>query len=46
LNAWLTHDGGVAHLIWWIRIVGAHGVRPKRLQGLRSGWVCALDWHP
>ncbi|MEQ9553884.1 MAG: hypothetical protein RIM23_30225 [Coleofasciculus sp. G3-WIS-01] len=23
---------GVAHLNWWIRIVGAHGVRPSNRQ--------------
>ncbi|MEQ9551726.1 MAG: hypothetical protein RIM23_19215 [Coleofasciculus sp. G3-WIS-01] len=48
LNSRLTHDGGVAHLKWWISIVGAQVVRPISPSNLFHNFSCVsplLAWH-
>ncbi|MEQ8974309.1 MAG: hypothetical protein RIE73_28440 [Coleofasciculus sp. C1-SOL-03] len=38
----------MAHLNWWIRIVGAHGVRPISPPNLSHNFSCIsplLAWH-
>lgn len=36
----LTHDGGVAHLIGWIRIVGTHRRAPDLTINLSHNFSC------